>query len=212
VDDRVRVTECRRQVIVPSERSHLVGQLTETPPQRRTHLSACPRDGHRARSPALDRLVVFWHRVNGSQHVSSRRGRRTEPSEHGDPAQSSRPPEGRTERAPVTSILSRRHEHISPVRCALRGSGRVFGRVVRCVPSIRRSRTVTRRRARCNRQIVWKVFRAARRASRLPTRPRLAASSRRGSGRTRRAVLHVSSVADPRAIAECDYALCFGRR
>jgi hypothetical protein len=75
VDDRVRVLECRREVIAPSQRSHLVGQLTEPPPQRRTHLSACPRDGDRARSPAPYRLVVLGHGVHGSEHMSSRRRR-----------------------------------------------------------------------------------------------------------------------------------------
>jgi hypothetical protein len=40
MDDRVRVAECRREVIVSSERSHLVGQLIEPPLQRRTDLSA----------------------------------------------------------------------------------------------------------------------------------------------------------------------------
>ena len=70
VDDRVRVAECRRQVIVPSEGSHLVGQLTEPLLQRPTYLSACPRDGHRPRSPAVDRLVALGHNAHGSQPMA----------------------------------------------------------------------------------------------------------------------------------------------
>jgi hypothetical protein len=73
VDDRVRIAECHPEVSVPSEGSHLVGQLTEPLLQRPTHLSTCPREGHRARSPALDRLVVLGHGAHGSYHMSSRR-------------------------------------------------------------------------------------------------------------------------------------------
>ncbi len=98
MDDRVRLAECRREVIVPSERSHLVGQLTETPPQRRTDLSACPRDRHRAPSPAMDRLVVLGHGAHGIHHMSSRRRRRTEPSEDGPPQSNPRQP---TTRSPL---------------------------------------------------------------------------------------------------------------
>jgi hypothetical protein len=52
VNDRVRVAERRREVIFSSERSDLVGQLIETPPQRGTYLSACAGHGHGTSSPS----------------------------------------------------------------------------------------------------------------------------------------------------------------
>jgi hypothetical protein len=119
VDDRVRVAECRREVIVPSEASHLVGQLTEPLLQPRTDLSACPRDGHRPCSPALDRLVALGHGVHGSQHVSSRRRRRIEASEDWTRCAHRPALEARTERAPLISIATRWHKDKSAPRHAL---------------------------------------------------------------------------------------------
>jgi hypothetical protein len=51
MNNRVGVAERRGEVVVSTERPHLVGQLTETPPQLGADLSACSRHGHRTRSP-----------------------------------------------------------------------------------------------------------------------------------------------------------------
>jgi hypothetical protein len=52
VNNRICVTERGRQVILSPERSNLVGQLIETPPERGTYLSAYPGHGHGTSSPS----------------------------------------------------------------------------------------------------------------------------------------------------------------